>query len=58
MIEYMNCNSSVCNKNNFIVLDGCISEYDEYSEIQCSYCEKIWKENNNGESSEKHQFLW
>lgn len=54
MIEYMNCNSSVCNKNNFIVLDGCISEYDEYSEIQCSYCEKIWKENNNGESSEKH----
>ena len=52
------CDSLICSESNFIIVDGGISEYDEYSEIQCCKCEKTWKETNDGKESEKHQLLW
>lgn len=57
MVGYMTCNSLACETSNFIIIDGGISECDEYSEIQCCLCEKTWKENSNGKDSEEHQFL-
>lgn len=38
------CSSMICDESKFITVDGCISEYDEYSEIQCLLCNKIWDE--------------
>lgn len=55
------CNSLYCDESKFIVVDGGISEYDEYFEIECCHCGKCWKKETDylpKGSSDDEAFLW